>query len=75
MQYKGKKIQLEDGTVQVDLYADDNVIETHIVENDNIANSYIIPWVAQEGYTRLDVTDANYTVDWDNFDSVYLYQQ
>ncbi len=75
MKYRGKKTELEDGSIQVDLYADDEIKYTEIVPDDGGANSYIIPWVAQEGYTKMDVTDANHTVDWDNFDSLYLYQE
>ena len=67
MKYRGKKTELEDGSIQVDLYADDEIKYTEIVPDDGGANSYIIPWVAHEGYTNMDVTDANHTVDWDNF--------
>lgn len=75
MNYRGKKTQLEDGSIQVDLYADDEIKYTENVPDDGGANAFIIPWVAQEGYTNMDVTDANHTIDWDNFDSLYLYQE
>lgn len=75
MNYRGKKTPLEDGSVQVDLYADDEIKITEIIPDDIGANAFIVPWVAQEGYTNMDVTDANHTVDWDNFDSLYLYQE
>jgi hypothetical protein len=75
MKYRGKKTELEDGSIQVDLYADDEIKYTENVPDDGGANSYIIPWVAQEGYTNMDITDENHTVDWDNFESLYLYQE
>tara|TARA_A100001234_G_scaffold214265_1_gene217715 strand:+ start:1786 stop:2013 length:228 start_codon:yes stop_codon:yes gene_type:complete len=74
MQYRGRKTTLDDGSIQVELLADDEVRHTEIAQDDGGANAYIIPWVAQEGYTNMDVTDATHTVDWDNFDSLYLYQ-
>ena len=72
--YKGKKILLENGTIQVDLLNGSEVIHSHVVENDGLANAYIIPWVAQEGYTKPEITSDNYEIDWDNFDDVYLYK-
>ena len=74
MNYRGRKTALDDGTVQVELLADDEVKHTETVPDDQGANAFIISWVAQEGYTNMDVTDATHTVDWDNFDSLYLYQ-
>ena len=74
MQYRGRKTTLQDGSIQVELLADDEVRHTEIAPDDGGANSYIIPWVAQEGYTRLDITDQDFTPDMDNFDSLYLYQ-
>ena len=74
MNYKGRKTTLDDGTVQVELLADDEVRHTETVPDDQGANAFIISWVAQEGYTNMNVTDATHTVDWDNFDSLYLYQ-
>ena len=74
MNYRGRKTTLDDGTVQVELLADDEVRHTETVPDDQGANAFIITWVAQEGYTNMDVTDETYTVDWDNFDSLYLYQ-
>ena len=74
MNYRGRKTTLDDGTVQVELLADDEVRHTETVPDDQGANAFIISWVAQEGYTNMDVTDETHTVDWDNFDSLYLYQ-
>jgi hypothetical protein len=71
--YKGKKTLLENGMVQVDLMNGADIIYTHTVENDNTANAYIIPWVAQKGYTDSTITSENHVIDWDNFDEVYLY--
>lgn len=72
--YKGRKSPLEDGTIKVDLMSGSKVIHSHISKNDVYANAYIIPWVAQQGYTDLTITSDNHVVDWDNFDEVYLYQ-
>ena len=74
MNYRGRKTTLDDGTVQVELLADDEVRHTETVPDDQGANAFIISWVAQEGYTNMDVTDETHAVDWDNFDSLYLYQ-
>ena len=74
MNYRGRKTALDDGTVQVELLADDEVKHTETVPDDQGANAFIISWVAQEGHTKMDVTDETHTVDWDNFDSLYLYQ-
>ena len=74
MNYRGRKTTLDDGTVQVELLADDQVRHIETVPDDQGANAFIISWVAQEGYTKMDVTDETHTVDWDNFDSLYLYQ-
>ena len=74
MSYKGRKITLENGQVQVELMNGSTVERTLIAFDDNEANAMIIVWVAQEGYTRLDVTDQDFTPDMDNFDSLYLYQ-
>jgi hypothetical protein len=71
--YKGKKTNLPNNKIQVDLMKGDEIIHTHIVESDTYANAHIIPWVAQKGYTDLTVTSENYEIDWDNFDTVYLY--
>lgn len=75
MTYKGKKTTLEDGKIQVELMNGSTVERTYVVEDDIQANAVIIVWVAQEGYTRLDVTDQDFTPDMDNFDSLYLYQE
>lgn len=75
MTYKGRKTTLEDGKIQVELMNDSTVERTYVVEDDSEANAVIIVWVAQEGYTRLDVTDQDFTPDMDNFDSLYLYQE
>ena len=74
MSYKGRKITLENGQVQVELMNGSTVERTLIAFDDSEANAMIIVWVAQEGYTRLDVTDQDFTPDMDNFDSLYLYQ-
>ena len=69
--YKGKYIQQSDDTYTVELYTDDTVSETITnVRNANDAKSIILVWHAQQGYTRLDITDQNFTEDWDNFDSL-----
>lgn len=75
MTYKGRKTTLEDGKIQVELMNGSTVERTLIAANDSEANAMIIVWVAQEGYTRLDVTDQDFTPDMDNFDSLYLYQE
>jgi|688.fasta_scaffold955130_1 hypothetical protein len=72
--YKGKKTILEDNKIQVDLMKGDEIVRTQIVESDNYANAIIIPWVATSGYTDMTVNSNNYEVDWDNFESIYLYQ-
>ena len=74
MSYKGRKTTLENGQVQVELMNGSTVERTLIAFDDSEANAMIIVWVAQEGYTRLDVTDQDFTPDMDNFDSLYLYQ-
>jgi hypothetical protein len=71
--YKGKKTLLENNKIQVDLMKNDEVIQTHVVETDNYANAIIIPWVATSGRTNMDVNSENHIVDWDNFDTIYLY--
>jgi len=71
--YKGKKTILEDNKIQVDLMKGDEIVRTQIVESDNYANAIIIPWVATSGYTDMTVNSNNYEVDWDNFESIYLY--
>lgn len=75
MTYKGRKTTLEDGKIQVELMNGSTVERTYVVEDDIQANAVIIVWVAQEGYTRLDITDQDFTPDMDNFDSLYLYQE
>ena len=74
MTYKGRKTNLDDGTIQVELMSDSTVDRTLIAHSDGEANAMIIVWVAQEGYTRLDITDQDFTPDMDNFDALYLYQ-
>ena len=74
MTYKGRKTNLDDGTIQVELMSDSTVDRTTIAHSDSEANAMIIVWVAQEGYTRLDITDQDFTPDMDNFDALYLYQ-
>lgn len=75
MSYKGRKTTLEDGQVQVELMNASAVERTLIAYDDNEANAMIVVWVAQEGYTRLDITDQDFTPDMENFDSLYLYRE
>lgn len=75
MSYKGRKSTLEDGQVQVELMNASAVERTLIAYDDNEANAMIVVWVAQEGYTRLDITDQDFTPDMENFDSLYLYSE
>lgn len=75
MSYKGRKSTLEDGQIQVELMNASAVERTLIAYDDNEANAMIVVWVAQEGYTRLDITDQDFTPDMDNFDSLYLYSE
>ena len=75
MSYKGRKTTLEDGQVQVELMNGSTVERTRTAFDDSEANAMIIVWIAQEGYTRLDVTDQDFTPDMDNFDSLYLYSE
>ena len=71
--YKGKYIKQSDGKYTVELYTDDTVSET-ITEIPRVddAKATILVWHAQQGYTRPDITDQNFTEDWDNFDSLYV---
>ena len=71
--YKGKYIKQSDATYTVELYTDDAISETITnVPKVNDAKSIILVWHAQQGYTRPDITDQNFTEDWDNFDSLYV---
>ena len=71
--YKGKYIKQSDDTYTVELYKDDTISETITsVRNANEAKGIILVWHAQQGYTRPDITDQNFTEDWDNFDSLYV---
>tara|TARA_R100000234_G_C4952176_1_gene157844 strand:- start:114 stop:344 length:231 start_codon:yes stop_codon:yes gene_type:complete len=71
--YKGKYTQGSDGNYTVDLYTDDAIIETHhAVPTMDDAKAVILVWHAQQGYTRPDITDKDFTEDWDNFDSLYV---
>ena len=71
--YKGKYIKQSDDTYNVELYTDDTVSETITeITKESDAKSIILVWHAQQGYTRPDVTDQNFTEDWDNFDSLYV---
>ena len=71
--YKGKYTLESDGNYTVDLYTDDTITETHReVPRIDDAKAVILVWHAQQGYTRKDITDQNFTEDWDNFDSLYL---
>ncbi len=71
--YKGKYIKQSDGKYTVELYTDDTVSQT-ITEIPRVedAKATILVWHAQQGYTRPDITDQNFTEDWDNFDSLYV---
>ena len=71
--YKGKYIKQSDDTYTVELYKDDTISETITsVRNANEAKGIILVWHAQQGYTRPDITDQNFTEDWENFDSLYV---
>tara|TARA_B100000424_G_scaffold162750_1_gene124682 strand:- start:835 stop:1065 length:231 start_codon:yes stop_codon:yes gene_type:complete len=71
--YKGKYTQGSDGNYTVDLYTDDTITETHHgVPTMDDAKAVILVWHAQQGYTRPDITDKDFTEDWDNFDSLYV---
>ena len=71
--YKGKYIKQSDDTYNVELYTDDTVSETITeIPKESDAKSIILVWHAQQGYTRKDITDQNFTEDWDNFDSLYV---
>ena len=71
--YKGKYIQQSDDTYTVELYTDDTVSETITkIPKESDAKSIFLVWHAQQGYTRPDITDQNFTEDWDNFDSLYV---
>ena len=61
--YYGKKIPQEDGTITVELYEKDEVKNTLIADTEGIADAIIIPWVVQEGYTKLDLTSDTDPVD------------
>ena len=71
--YKGKYIKQSDDTYNVELYTDDTVSETITeIPKESDAKSIILVWHAQQGYTRPDITDQNFTEDLDNFDSLYV---
>ena len=71
--YKGKYIKQSDDTYNVELYTDDTVSETITeIPKESDAKSIILVWHAQQGYTRPDITDQNFTEDWDNFDNLYV---
>ena len=71
--YKGKYIKQSDNTYNVELYTDDTVSETITeIPKESDAKSIILVWHAQQGYTRPDITDQNFTEDWDNFDNLYV---
>ena len=61
--YYGKKIPQEDGTIKVDLYEKDEVKNTLIADNEGMADAMIIPWVVQEGYTKLELVSEDNPVD------------
>jgi len=71
--YKGKYEKYYDGTYTVDLYKDDTIIETYkgVPRLDDV-KALIIVWYAQQGYTRRDITDQNFTEDWENWESLYV---
>ena len=71
--YKVKYTQESDGSYTVYLYTDDTITEIHReVPRIDDAKAVILVWHAQQGYTRKDITDQNFTEDWDNFDSLYV---
>ena len=71
--YKGKYLKQSDDTYTVELYTDDTVSETITnVPRVMDAKGIILVWHAQQGYTRPDITDQNFTEDWDNFDTLYV---
>ena len=48
-------------------------METHReVPRIDDAKAVILVWHAQQGYTRKDITDQNFTEDLDNYDSLYV---
>ena len=61
--YYGKKIPQEDGTIKVELYEKEIVKDTIIADNEGMADAMIVPWVVQEGYTKLDLTSETDPVD------------
>jgi len=61
--YFGKKTPQDDGTIKVDLYEKDEIKSTLIADNEGMADAMIIPWVVQEGYTKLDLTNEANPVD------------
>ena len=61
--YYGKKIPQDDGTITVELYEKDEVKNTLIADTEGIADAMIIPWVVQEGYTKLDLVNEDNPVD------------
>jgi len=62
--YYGKKILQDDDTYHVELYHGDTVMETMIgIPAENMANAVIIPWVVQEGNTKMDRTSESDPVD------------
>ena len=71
--YKGRYNKYHDGTYQVDLYKDDTIIETYkgVPRIDDV-KALILVWHAQQGYTRPDITDQNFTEDWENWESLYV---
>tara|TARA_Y100001954_G_C15642250_1_gene518278 strand:- start:169 stop:393 length:225 start_codon:yes stop_codon:yes gene_type:complete len=69
--YKGKYTSNANGLYDLELYEDSTVKETATnIELDEV-KSRIIVWVAQDGYTKLDITSDKFTPDMDNFDSLY----
>ena len=71
--YKGNYTLHSDGTCTVNLYTDNTITQTHHnVGGVDASKSMILVWHAQQGYTRPDITDQNFTEDWDNFDSLYV---
>ena len=61
--YYGKKIPQEDGTIKVELYQKETIKDTLIADNEGMADAIIVPWVVQEGYTKLDLTSETDPVD------------
>lgn len=61
--YHGKKTPQDDGTIKVELYEKEIVKDTIIAVDEAMADAMIIPWVVQEGYTKLELLNEDNPVD------------